>query len=780
MECSAPQVTPTEAKQRHTWMDRRSSGSRQSQRRYQHRTELRVDEVPENLYQDYASRRVERPTIRQVPSSRRGSIRPTKHSTETSISDPKLKTLSQQLVHPSKGTYEQSVDLYVEKPRSRPVSGRRDSRRRSSHQKDQIRRNYTQSDRHTTRKSIARRDLTDDFYYREKGHERVTSGQPLVNPRQANGHYRSSKQNRSQRSRRYEAEKCTHTPTQKWKRWLLAAVATLVLLALIIGVAVGVTEHKRHYRSSPPPASNSSLTTISPESIPLYAKGTYLDPFTWYDTADFNLTFTNDTIGDLPIMGLHTSFSNSVRANPTVPPLSEIWPYSSRPVRGINIGGWLSLEPFITPSLFNTTAPANAAFQPPYPDEWTLSTAIGPAEANALLDKHYSQFANASTFAAIRAAGFDHVRIPFPYWAVQTYQGDPYVPHTVWRYLLRGIEYARQNGLRVNLDLHSAPGSQNGWNHSGKVGPINWLNGTAGMLNAERTLEIHTRLATFFSQNRYKGLITLYGLLNEPRMIFIDRDAVVNWTATAIRQLRASPLPNDTVLVFSDGFESLPYWHTAFSSEAYADIIPPGSNASAQRLLLDSHEYVIFNRDQLLLNHTAKLDFACTGWSQQVQQSMNPDTGFGSFLCGEWSQADTDCAAHLNPEGAGNRWEGMLRTANISTSVLVPSCPLVNTGRGNDCKCGSANADPRAYSDGYKTWLRRFADAQLRSFGQGWGSFYWTWDVEDGVEGGAQWSWRKGVEAGILPGNVAEGGDALWDCGGGEVDWSDLGLDESY
>ena len=769
-------------------MDRRTSSGQGSLRKQQARQDSHQQSTFESAYQDYANRRVERQTIRPVSERRRSQTKSSRHSTEVGISEAKFDALKVKAGHP-KVTSKASESLHVEKQRPR-----RDLRYGDSHPKRGLPNQSSQrncrpreaslrSNRDISTRSIKRRNVSDDFYYREKDVcPRVTSGQPLVDPQKSTGHQRSFKNTGTRRRQNQEATTRLPVKRKRW-RWCLVAFTIIVVLAIIIGVAVGVATNKRHRSKGTGPSANSSLTTVDPNSIPDYAKGTYLDPFTWFDTRDFNLTFTNNTIGDLSVMGLNTSYSNSVQANPNVPAISSTWPYGSRPIRGMNIGGWLSLEPFITPSLFNTTSPnSNTTFQPPFPDEWTLSSALGLSAANALLDKHYSQFADADTFAAIRAAGFDHVRIPFPYWAVQTFPGDPYVPHTVWRYLLRGIEYARENGLRVDLDLHSAPGSQNGWNHSGKEGPIGWLNGTNGELNAQRTLEIHSRLAAFFAQDRYKGLVTMYGLLNEPRMIFIDRDAVVNWTATVIRQLRASSLPNDTVLVFSDGFESLPYWHTAFASSQYSDIIPAGSNANANHLLLDSHEYVIFNRDQLLLNHSAKLDFACTGWSQQAQQSMDPQTGFGSFLCGEWSQADTDCGAHLNPEGVGNRWEGTLQTDNTSTSVLVPSCPLVNMGQGTDCQCAKANADPSTYTDGYKTWLRRFADAQLRSFGQGWGSFYWTWDVEDGVPGGTQWSWRKGVETGILPANVAEGGDQLWDCGvdGREVDWSGMGLDESY
>ena len=206
------------------------------------------------------------------------------------------------------------------------------------------------------------------------------------------------------------------------------------------------------------------------------------------------------------------------------------------PFRGTNLGGWLSIEPFITPSLFSSYESSQGVV-----DEWTLSQTLGGSQAKSTIEKHYSAWVQESTFAEIQAAGFDHVRIPFSYWAVTTYDGDPYVPLVSWRYLLRGIEWARKYGLRINLDLHGAPGSQNGWNHSGRQGAIGWLNGTDGDLNAQRTIDIHKQLTTFFTQPRYKNIITMYGLVNEPRMDCLFRSKKsYTWSQNAITAIRAN------------------------------------------------------------------------------------------------------------------------------------------------------------------------------------------------------------------------------------------------
>jgi glucan 1,3-beta-glucosidase len=498
----------------------------------------------------------------------------------------------------------------------------------------------------------------------------------------------------------------------------------VALVLLIIIIAVAVSASKKHKSSSTSAASstssgtpsNSNLDGMSENDIPVAARGTYLDPFTWYDTSDFNVTYTNETVGDLPIMGLNTSYNDDVAPNSNAPKISAKWgAYTSRPARGVNLGGWLSIEPFITPSLFNSYSSADGII-----DEWTLTTKLGATAAASTLEKHYATFVTEQTFADIAAAGLDHVRIPFSYWAVITYDDDPYVFRTSWRYLLRGIEWARKHGLRINLDLHALPGSQNGWNHSGRQGTIGWLNGTNGNLNAQRSIEIHDRLSKFFAQDRYKNIISFYGLANEPRMTSLNVTAVLDWTSTVTDLVTKNGI--SAYVVIGDGFRGLENWQ--------------GDLTSYSNLVLDVHQYVIFNSEQIVYNHTAKVTYACSGWTQQTKISMDKSTGFGPTMVAEWSQADTDCATYLTNVNQGNRWEGTYNTGDSSTAQTTPDCPTQNS----QCSCDSANADPSTYSDTYKEFLQMFAEAQMHSFELGWGWFYWTWKTETSKGGGTQWS----------------------------------------
>ncbi|KAI1498102.1 glycoside hydrolase superfamily [Biscogniauxia marginata] len=541
-----------------------------------------------------------------------------------------------------------------------------------------------------------------------------------------------------------EKEMMQYKPAnKKKKRWIIAGVA-LVVLIIIIVVAVVVSKNNSS-NSSP---GKSGLDGLSEDSIPVAARGTYLDPFTWYDTTDFNATYTNETVGDLPVMGLFTDWDDSKAANDKVPALNKAWgDYASKPARGVNLGGWLSLEPFITPSLFNYDSRLGII------DEWTLCAHLGPKTAASTIEKHYATFVTEQTFSDIQAAGLDHVRIPYSYWAVQTYDSDPYVFRTSWRYLLRGIEWARKYGLRVNLDLHGLPGSQNGWNHSGRQGVVNWLNGTDGDLNAQRSLDVHDRLSKFFAQDRYKNIVTFYGLANEPQMVRLSADAVISWTSTAFDLVRGNGYAGN--IVFGDGFMGLANWQ--------------GRLTGMSGLVLDVHQYVIFNNDQIVYTHQEKVKYACDGWTEQAEQSMDTSTGYGPTMFAEWSQADTDCAKYVTNVGWGNRWEGTYDSGNASTEALTPRCPA----KDDSCSCDGANGDASSYSDEYKRFLLMFAEAQMTSFEKGWGWWYWTWDTEDAV----QWSYKKGLAAGILP---AKAYDRDFNCDSDVPDFGGSGLAETF
>jgi glucan 1,3-beta-glucosidase len=53
------------------------------------------------------------------------------------------------------------------------------------------------------------------------------------------------------------------------------------------------------------------------------------------------------------------------------------------------------------------------------------------------------------------------------------------------------------------------------YNHSGKVGQINFLYGIMGMANAQRTLNYIRIITEFISQDEWKDVVVSFGIINE-------------------------------------------------------------------------------------------------------------------------------------------------------------------------------------------------------------------------------------------------------------------------
>ena len=98
-------------------------------------------------------------------------------------------------------------------------------------------------------------------------------------------------------------------------------------------------------------------------------------------------------------------------------------------IRGVNAGGWLLLEPWITPKLFE-----EVPFRP-FPlhiknlsqvnvgdnldkivDEYTYAELVDPDFYKERLRTHWDTFVTKEDFEKVGSAGVTHVRIPVGYW----------------------------------------------------------------------------------------------------------------------------------------------------------------------------------------------------------------------------------------------------------------------------------------------------------------------------------------------------------------------------
>lgn len=129
-------------------------------------------------------------------------------------------------------------------------------------------------------------------------------------------------------------------------------------------------------------------------------------------------------------------------------------------------------------------------------------------------DTGSSSFITRDDFEDMRSAGLNAIRIPIGYWAVDARSDEPYVTGQ-YPYLIQAVRWSNEFGIQVMIDLHGAPGSQNGQDNSGLIGPVLFPSNSS---NSQRSLDVLRNLTEEFSQDVYAGAVTSIELLNEPRL----------------------------------------------------------------------------------------------------------------------------------------------------------------------------------------------------------------------------------------------------------------------
>ena len=340
-------------------------------------------------------------------------------------------------------------------------------------------------------------------------------------------------------------------------------------------------------------------------------------------------------------------------------------------------------------------------------DEYTYTQTLGKDSASAALKNHWNTWITQGDFQQISQNGLNHVRIPIGYWAVAPLDGEPYVQGQL-DVLDQAIGWARNANLKILLDLHGAPGSQNGFDNSGRYGAINWQQGDT----VSQTITAIQNLA-----KRYSGdtdVVTAIELLNEPFGYSLNLDEVKSFYQSGYETVTGASSNYATCI--HDAFQDFQSYWNGFMTQA---------SSGDQNVLLDTHQYQIFSPSQVAMSPSDHVSAAC---------SLGPKlAGTDKWtIVGEWTGAQTDCAKWLNGLGKGARYDGSL--AN-SGSSYVGSCD------------GKATGTVAGLSSDDQNNLKHFIDAQLDAYEQHTGWIFWTWKTESAPE----WHLQNLTAAGIFP-----------------------------
>ncbi|KAF2006350.1 glycoside hydrolase family 5 protein [Amniculicola lignicola CBS 123094] len=357
-------------------------------------------------------------------------------------------------------------------------------------------------------------------------------------------------------------------------------------------------------------------------------------------------------------------------------------------VRGVNLGGWFVLEPWITPSLFE----GNAA-----KDEYTLTQILGKDAAQKKLSQHWNSWVTENDFKQIAGAGLNMVRIPIGYWSIIPRDGEPFV-QGAYDVLGKALDWAQGAGLKVMIDLHGAAGSQNGFDNSGRYGDVAWTQGDT----IDHTLNVLSKISDDHASHPAVAAIQL---LNEPLGPVLDMNQVRQFYMDGWGRLKDS----NVAITFHDAFQGVDKW---------------GDWGSGMwNLLLDTHHYEIFDANQIAQSPSDHVKTACAFGNLMAGTGKNT-------IAGEWTGGITDCAKWLNGKDKGSRYDGIL-----SGSSYVGSCAGKSTG-----SVASLSSDD-------KKNIGRFIEAQLDAYEKASGWIFWTWKTE----GAPEWDMQDLLANGLFP-----------------------------
>lgn len=138
-------------------------------------------------------------------------------------------------------------------------------------------------------------------------------------------------------------------------------------------------------------------------------------------------------------------------------------------------------------------------------------------DVEALLSYYYSCFFTEEDFRIIKEElGLNTVRLPFYYLNILNEDLTRKEETAAFAYLDWFVEQASKQGLYVILDLHGAPGSQSGYEHSGSA--KREANLWRSEENVAATVDLWNYVSQHYLQTRpdLGKWIATYDLLNEP------------------------------------------------------------------------------------------------------------------------------------------------------------------------------------------------------------------------------------------------------------------------
>ncbi|KAK8580308.1 hypothetical protein V6N12_070588 [Hibiscus sabdariffa] len=251
--------------------------------------------------------------------------------------------------------------------------------------------------------------------------------------------------------------------------------------------------------------------------------------------------------------------------------------------------------------------------------EFQVTNGYGPEKAPQVMREHWNTFIVEKDFEFISQNGLNAVRIPVGWWIAS----DPTPPPPFVGGSLASLDnaflWAEKYGLKVIIDLHAAPGSQNGWEHSGTRDASQEWGKTDETIN-------QTIFVIEFLTVRYAKSPSLYAveLINEPLSPGATLSSVIKYYKAGYAAVRK---------------------HTSTAFVVMSNRLGPMDSRELfpmatclRRSVIDVHYYNLFEDKFNNLTVQQNIDFVYNNRSSQlnyVTTSNGPLTFVGEWVA-EW------------------------------------------------------------------------------------------------------------------------------------------------
>ncbi|KAG6666677.1 probable glucan 1,3-beta-glucosidase A isoform X2 [Carya illinoinensis] len=247
--------------------------------------------------------------------------------------------------------------------------------------------------------------------------------------------------------------------------------------------------------------------------------------------------------------------------------------------------------------------------------DYQLANGYGHNEAKKVLKRHRNSFITFEDFKFLHRNGINTVRIPVGWWiASDPDPPAPFIGGTLVA-LDDAFSWAQAYDIKCIIDLHAAPGSQNGMEHSAsRDGFVGWPTSPDYI---SQTLDVVDFLAS-----RYATHPALLGieLLNEPSATTVPLDTLVSFYMRGYQIVRKYS-PTAYVIICQRIGNADPL-------ELYQ------ANIGTHNLVVDLHFYSLFDTFFVNMSTADNIQFIYKSREAQLQ-ALNSSNGPLVFI-GEW------------------------------------------------------------------------------------------------------------------------------------------------